>query len=391
MELCDEDVEKIGREIGIVAGLRHRNVVYLHGLCVRPPAVCAVYEFCDHDLATEIRDRTSDKTWTAEARWRCTIDVLSGIAYAHAKGVWHRDVKLENFLVADCGTVKLRDFGESVRRPTSGGLDDDSEDESDDDDDDVRDVLTSLRRETAKTLKRQVYNAPDRVQENVVGTADYLAPELIAAAAHDERVDVYAAGVVLRCVHAGRRPALARGLRQLRHLRGRAARRAAVPRRRGVERDELVESAWRGDGGGGGGPPRRRCGTAPCGHRRALVAGAELRRRLRDASSARRRASSLRRPSRVASRRRCRRGGVWFACSLVISILDVAAVAARRRRPRDVAALEDLQARREISLPGPTGSFPRASSPAAPRLSAPGGSCPPSRRTRRHRPRSAPP
>ena len=60
-----------------------------------------------------------------------------------------------------------------------------------------------MRRETAKTLKRQVYGAPDRVQENVVGTADYLAPELIAAAAHDERVDVYAAGVVLRCVHAG--------------------------------------------------------------------------------------------------------------------------------------------------------------------------------------------
>ena len=28
------------------------------------------------------------------------------------------------------GTVKLSDFGESVRRPTSGGLDDDSEDES---------------------------------------------------------------------------------------------------------------------------------------------------------------------------------------------------------------------------------------------------------------------
>ena len=97
-------------------------------MCVGPPAVCAVYEFCDHDLATEIRDRTSDKTWTAEARWRCTIDVLSGIAYAHAKGVWHRDVKLENFLVADCGTVKLSDFGQSGRRPTSGGLDDDSED-----------------------------------------------------------------------------------------------------------------------------------------------------------------------------------------------------------------------------------------------------------------------
>ena len=297
VELCDEDVEKIGREIGIVAGLRHRNVVYLHGLCVRPPAVCAVYEFCDHDLATEIRDRISDKTWTAEARWRCTIDVLSGIAYAHAKGVWHRDVKLENFLVADCGTVKLSDFGESVRRPTSGGLDDDSEDESDDDDDDVKAVLTSLRRETAKTLKRQVYGAPDRVQENVVGTADYLAPELIAAAAHDERVDVYAAGIVLRCVHAGDdRPwPVAYGNFDI----FAAVQRGERPSLDGVgsSATKLVESAWRGDAAA-------RPAAAALRDRavRALrvVAGADALARLRDALHAPR-ASSLRRPSRVES------------------------------------------------------------------------------------------
>ena len=64
------------------------------------------------------------------------------------------------------GTVKLSDFGESVRRPTSGGLDDDdSEDDSDEDGDDVKDVLGRLRRETAKTRKRQVYSAPDRIQQ----------------------------------------------------------------------------------------------------------------------------------------------------------------------------------------------------------------------------------
>lgn len=204
VELADEDVEKIGREIEIVAGLRHRNVVYLHGLCVRPPTVCAVSEFCGRgNLASEIRDRMSEQTWTAEARWRAAVDVLSGVAYAHAKGVWHRDVKLENFLVADCGTVKLSDFGESVRRPVSVGLDDDDSGDSDDDEDDVRAVLASLRLETAKTSKRQAYPAADEVERTVVGTADYLAPELIAAAPYDERVDVYAAGVVLRCVHAG--------------------------------------------------------------------------------------------------------------------------------------------------------------------------------------------
>ena len=184
-----------------------------------------------------------------------------------------------------------------MRRPTSGGLDDDSDDDSDEDDDDVKDVLGRLRRETAKTLRRQVYNAPDRVRENVVGTADYLAPELIAAAAHDERVDVYAAGVVLRCVHAGDdRPwpvsksnfdifaAVQRGERPSLEGVGSAA-------------TKLVESAWRGDA-------KARPAAAALRDRAVralrLVAGAEALARLRDALDAPR-ASSLRRPSRVES------------------------------------------------------------------------------------------
>lgn len=247
VELADEDVEKIGREIEIVAGLRHRNIVYLHGLCVRPPTVCAVSEFCGRgNLAAEIRDRVARRTWDVKARWRAAVDVLSGVAYAHARGVWHRDVKLENFLVADDATVKLSDFGESVRRPVSGGLDDDDSGDLDADEDDVRAVLASLRLETAKTSKRQAY-AADEVERTVVGTADYLAPELIAAAPYDERVDVYAAGVVLRCVFAGDDrpwPATHGNFEVFE-----AVQRGERPSLEGAEpaAAKLIKSSWRGD------------------------------------------------------------------------------------------------------------------------------------------------
>lgn len=39
---------------------------------------------------------------------------MSGIAYIHALGVIHRDIKLENTLFSADGTLKIADFGLSV-------------------------------------------------------------------------------------------------------------------------------------------------------------------------------------------------------------------------------------------------------------------------------------
>lgn len=37
--------------------------------------------------------------------------ILLGTAYCHSEGVLHRDIKLNNILIAEDGTVKLADFG----------------------------------------------------------------------------------------------------------------------------------------------------------------------------------------------------------------------------------------------------------------------------------------
>jgi serine/threonine protein kinase len=39
---------------------------------------------------------------------------MSGIAYIHALGIVHRDIKLENTLFSADGTLKIADFGLSV-------------------------------------------------------------------------------------------------------------------------------------------------------------------------------------------------------------------------------------------------------------------------------------
>jgi serine/threonine protein kinase len=50
-----------------------------------------------------------------------TAHALSGLAFLHAHGVMHRDVKPANLLVTVCGTVKLGDFGSACVLDREGG------------------------------------------------------------------------------------------------------------------------------------------------------------------------------------------------------------------------------------------------------------------------------
>jgi serine/threonine protein kinase len=92
---------------------------------------------------------------------------LDGLAAAHAAGVVHRDVKLENLFLTDEGTIKVLDFG----------------------------IAKITAEEASFTLPGAV-----------VGTLRSMAPEQFAHAAIDARADVYAAGLALYELITGRGP-----------------------------------------------------------------------------------------------------------------------------------------------------------------------------------------
>ncbi|HEY2291209.1 MAG TPA: protein kinase [Thermoanaerobaculia bacterium] len=99
---------------------------------------------------------------------RLAKQLCSGLAAAHAVGVLHRDIKPENLILEPTGNAKLMDFG--IARP----------------------------------IDRM---APGQTQAGfIVGTPQYLAPEILQGKEADPRADIYACGIVLYEIFAGGLP-----------------------------------------------------------------------------------------------------------------------------------------------------------------------------------------
>ncbi|MEP7119315.1 MAG: serine/threonine-protein kinase [Byssovorax sp.] len=154
------------QEALVAARVDHPNVVRVFALGetadARPYLVMELLR--GRDLRAELTSRGP----LAEAR---AVDLvaqaLDGLAAAHAAGVVHRDVKLENLFLTDHGTVKVLDFG----------------------------IAKITANEASFTLPGAV-----------VGTLRSMAPEQFAQAAVDARADVYAAGLALYELVAGHGP-----------------------------------------------------------------------------------------------------------------------------------------------------------------------------------------
>ncbi len=147
-----------------LARLRHENLVEVFDLGVtsdgRPYFAMPLLR--GRDLRSELARLG---VLAPRAAAELVAQALDGLAAAHAAGLVHRDVKLENLFLGDDGRVKVLDFG--VAKAFSGGL----------------------------TLPG---GSP--------GTPRTMAPEQCSGRPVDARADVYAAGLALYELCAGRGP-----------------------------------------------------------------------------------------------------------------------------------------------------------------------------------------
>ncbi|AWZ07529.1 MULTISPECIES: serine/threonine-protein kinase [unclassified Streptomyces] len=176
------DQELVGRfvqERSALLGLEHPHVVCVRDLVVDGNDLALVMDLV---RGTDLRTRLDrERRLAPEAAVAIVADVADALAAAHAAGVVHRDVKPENVLLDMQGPLGpggahpalLTDFGvakliDSPRRATGG-------------------------RASAPTTR-------------IIGTPDYLAPEIVEGLPPRAAVDIYALATVLYELLAGFTP-----------------------------------------------------------------------------------------------------------------------------------------------------------------------------------------
>jgi serine/threonine protein kinase len=162
--------ERFRREGRILGRLTHPHIAELIDAGVSATGEpFLVLEYVDGEPLDRYCDQNGLDT---RARIRLFLDALAGVAQAHAHHIVHRDLKPSNILVRTDGEAKLLDFG------------------------------------IAKLLECDSKNAeaPLTVEGGGAMTPEYAAPEQLKGEAVTAATDVYASGVLLYVLLAGRHP-----------------------------------------------------------------------------------------------------------------------------------------------------------------------------------------
>jgi uncharacterized protein YecT (DUF1311 family)/tRNA A-37 threonylcarbamoyl transferase component Bud32 len=160
-------LQRFAREAQTVAGLDHPNIVRTESIEQVGDRTIAI--IMEHVSGGTVRDRLREHgALGAELAESVLRDIASALAYAHQRGIVHRDVKPENvFLDLERGRALLSDFGIARRIDGDGAI----------------------------TLLGAA-----------LGTPQYMSPEQIDGAHVDGRSDIYSLGVLGWELLTGRRP-----------------------------------------------------------------------------------------------------------------------------------------------------------------------------------------
>lgn len=154
------------QEARVMARSNHPNLVQIHDTEQEGDSRFIIFEFV---RGRSLREMLARGRVPLPRVFAIMHGVLLGLNHAHRNNIVHRDMKPENVLVGDEGTVKISDFG-----------------------------IARLTDEAAAAHATRT--------GTTVGTPQYMSPEQVSTSRVDGRSDLYSAGIMLYEVICGRPP-----------------------------------------------------------------------------------------------------------------------------------------------------------------------------------------
>ena len=170
--LADGD-SRLRREAQQASRLNHPHICTIHEVGALDGRLYIVMEYVD---GQPLSDLIPPEGLPFERVARYAAQVADGLAHAHERHVIHRDLKASNVVVTRDGRAKILDFG-LARQPEGERL-----------------HQLSASRSAGTT------------DGALAGTLSYMSPELLRGEPADARSDIWALGVLLYEMAAGRRP-----------------------------------------------------------------------------------------------------------------------------------------------------------------------------------------
>lgn len=163
--LANDDFKRRFRnESKAIALLSHPSIVKVLDVNFDDNIQYIVMEYIDGITLKEYIEQQGAVKWKEAVHF--TVQILRALQHAHDNGIVHRDVKPQNVMLLEDGTIKVMDFG-----------------------------IARFARENGKTLS-----------DKAIGSVHYISPEQAKGDVTDEKTDIYSVGVIMYEMLTGKVP-----------------------------------------------------------------------------------------------------------------------------------------------------------------------------------------
>lgn len=160
----EEFKRRFKNESKAIAVLSHPNIVRVYNVSFGDRLQYIVMEYVDGITLKEYIEQQGVINWKEAVHFMGQI--LAALQHAHDKGIVHQDIKPQNILLLQDGTIKVTDFG----------------------------------------IARFSRADSDTTSENAIGSVHYISPEQARGEMTDDKADIYSVGVVMYEMLTGKLP-----------------------------------------------------------------------------------------------------------------------------------------------------------------------------------------